>query len=166
MPLDPRKTPIDGTEYEFYLLPVKEQLRLSTRFFKLGLAPIGKLLAAVASQKGKLADIFKTDFDFGAVLGLIADRLDEEEVLQIVESLLTSVRIASKPVTLDGNFQGKLTVLFKVLGEALQENFADFFAELKDLIPVVRTTAMTPDPQTSTGPSGGSSSRKSPQKPK
>ena len=136
---------IDKEKYTFYRLPPRESLKVLTKITKILGGAAGKAVSSATSSKNLLDKI-----DAGSIIGGIADRLDEDEVMQIVDTMLSTVVHTGEgevSKAFDTLFQGRITHLLKVLKVALEVEYQDFFgveSGLKNIITKAKA-AMNPE---------------------
>lgn len=132
---------IDSYIFEFYHLSPKVALRVLARLAKMVGEPIGSVVDVVVKGAGgklSLASIMQIDTSTlppdlikNAVSALV-NRLDEDEILQTVETLLERVMTQGpedkgpRRTLFENDFTGKLPLLFKVIAKSLEVNFGDF----------------------------------------
>ena len=129
---EPLERTIDGEKYTFCQLPAKKSLKLMTRIVRIIGAPIGAALGELPDgDKVSMEVLLDRNFNMGAIVAALCDRLDEDEVEAIVDTLLSQVihegaGEISKQV--DTHFAGRLPHLLKVLAAALSHEYGDFLA--------------------------------------
>lgn len=150
---------IDQEDYQFGLLDPETAMKTWVRFLKMGLGPFGSLLSKVSLKGGKV-DIGDIDFDLSEALQTLALRMDEQEVMDLIHTMLSQVRDKNgAELVFAVQFIGRIGHLLKVVGKAVEVNYADFFGVFGGLIkkmPMATSQGKT----TLTGKSGGSSSQK------
>lgn len=131
---------IDGLKVEVFLLPPKQALKVLTRLSKIVGEPLGLAAGALlGGQKGAETEAVplsarEVQVDvLGKAVAALTDRLDEQVVLDTVETLLGSVHVktaddnGTRPVRMEHDFKGKTLTMLKVVAFALEVNFSDFF---------------------------------------
>lgn len=121
---------IDEEVYTFHQMKPRKSLKVLIKLFKLIGASIGK--AAEGMQNKDVESILDIDIDIGAIMGLLADRLDETETEQIIDLMLEQVAHKGKGEVsnaFDDLFTGRMSHLLKVVGAAMEVEYADFFGE-------------------------------------
>lgn len=119
MALGPKTKTLGGSEFTLGLLPTSVCLDFMTRLAKV----VGPMLMGQASQD--------TDAGGRAVAQLFS-AIQPKELDALVKVLLGTCLIDGKPLfgptggVYDIAFQGNLSLLFQVVGWALQENLGDF----------------------------------------
>jgi len=119
---------IDGEVYTFYQMKPRKSLKVLVKIFKLVGASIGKAAEGMAGKETESI----LDIDIGAIMGLLADRLDETETEQVIDLLLEQVHHKGKgevSKAFDDLFTGRMSHLLKVAGAAMEVEYADFFGE-------------------------------------
>ena len=101
-------------------------LRLWTRLIKL----VGPSLGTAAAAFGEGLD---TEFDasiLGKAVEELTKKLDENDVLDLVQRLLSQTQIDNRKVNFDLDFAGNYMELLKVLLFVLEVNYKSFFSGL------------------------------------
>ena len=139
---------IDGQTYEIWHLPTEPAVKMLVKLTKLIGGPVGKAISGLTSSSGSILDA-NVGFDFiGAAIGMLTNKLDEDEVLGIVKTMLKYVNKKTEKggfieVDLDVDFQGKIMHLLNVVRAALEHNFSDFFvgikSRLKEVLPALKS---------------------------
>jgi len=120
---------IDGETYLFFYLRPRNSVSLLGRISKI----IGPTLgAALPEEDIKISDIMDVDISIGNITRVFFDRLDCNEIQEIIDVLFTQVSHKGKgPLsqdnTYDDLFSGKLKHLAKVVGASLEVQYGDFF---------------------------------------
>ena len=123
------KKTIDGKGYEFYMMPPSKALRILIQLAKRALGPVG---GALDGSGASLVDLMKTKVNLNGLLSRLAENLDEEWAQQLVTGLLEHVRHeGGTQIIFEVEFTGKLMHLFKIVGKALEVNYADFWEGLR-----------------------------------
>jgi len=117
---------IDGHEITVTQYTAREGLAIFTK--------LGKLLSPALNELYKVDDLTKIDTEGAGnilpALSVVLNGLSETEFTPFILRILRSTFIDKKNVTeeiFDMEFAGKYTLLFKVVGFALEVNFKDFF---------------------------------------
>ena len=139
---------IDGSTYEIWHLPTEPAIKMLTKLTKIIGAPVGKAVSGLTSSSGSILDA-NVGFDFiGAAIGMLTNKLDEDEVLGIIKTMLAYVNKKNEKggfvgVSLDVDFQGRIMHLLNVVRAALEHNFSDFFAgiksSLREVLPALKS---------------------------
>lgn len=119
-------TTIEGLEFAVIEFPATEGLRLLTTLTKLLAGPVAAALEAL--PPGGLARLLDQEMNFslvGKAVGALSDRLDEDQVDELVKRLLACTYLDGKEVRpqFDVLFQGRYTTLFKLVWYVLRVNF-------------------------------------------
>jgi hypothetical protein len=128
---EPVEKIIDGEQYTFCQLPAKKSLKLLTRLTRIVGPSLGAALGTSSEGAVGIKAMLDRHLDLGAVVAALCDRLEENEVEAIVDTLLSQVIHAGQGEVsqkFDVLFAGRLPHLFKVLGAALQLEYGDFLA--------------------------------------
>lgn len=139
---------IDGQTYEIWHLPTEQAIKMLTKLTRIVGEPIGKAVSGLKSDNGSILEA-DVDFDFiGEAIGILTNKLDEDEILGIVKTMLAYVNKKNEKsgfvgVSLEIDFQGKIMHLLNVIRAALEHNFSDFFAgikfSLKEVLPALKS---------------------------
>jgi len=134
---------IDGQTYEIWHLPTEQAIKMLTKLTKIVGEPVGKAVSGLKSSSGSILDA-DVDYDFiGAAIGILTNKLDEDEVLGIVKTILKYVnKKTEKGGFIEANlddFQGRIMHLLNVVRASLEHNFSDFFAGIKSRLKEVLT---------------------------
>jgi len=122
---------IDGETYLFFYLRPRISVSLLGRISKI----IGPTLGAALPEKDiKISEIMDMDISIGNITKIFFDRLDCNEIQDLIDVLFTQVSHKGKgPLsqenTYDELFSGKLKHLAKVVGISLEVQYGDFFGE-------------------------------------
>jgi len=119
---------IEGAKYYVSQFPARRALKLQTRLVKL-LAP--SLFATLGSAKSMdILDVDLSDLSIGKAVEMLVNRLDENDLENLVLELLCMTRREGKEITpqhFDMVYAGNFNELFKALFFVLEVNFASFF---------------------------------------
>jgi hypothetical protein len=124
---------IDGHTYEVQELPARLALRTLNRLSRHTLPALARAFGAAKSES--LDDI--DTGELGAALETLFEHLTDDELDGLTETLLKDVSLVDgKPLwaQMDVHFQGRMLALLKLLGFAIEVNFADFFGALRGLV--------------------------------
>lgn len=139
---------IDGQEYFFSQFGPKLSLKILTRLVKIAGEPLAIAISSAQTKDGKIKLDKDIDPDIlGRAARALSERLDEDEVLSLIEQLTSgdAVTCDGKKVDFNSHYDGKLGHLFKVFGAALEVQYGNFFDEFTK-----RATPPTP-PQAQPG---------------
>lgn len=127
------KKSIDGHEYEFSQMGPRQSLKVLVKLSKI----VGKPIAMIAGgEKGvKPTSLMQKDVApelFGAAVGAMVDRLDEDETVDLCVQLTSFPQVLcdGQKVDFNAHYDGKLDLMFKVLAAALEVQYGNFFAGL------------------------------------
>lgn len=130
---------VEGEDYELTHLTPKESIRTLSRILKVIAFPMIRGVemdskAAVKAING-MAD---AEISVQKIADGLKDALDEDAVIQIIESLLKGVRVRKAngfiPANFEVDFHGKLSSLFGVVKEAIMHNYGDMVKKNLPLI--------------------------------
>lgn len=119
------KKTIDGEKYSFGCLPATTSLRVLTKLSKIIANPI-----AGAIGTGTLRENLERELNIPMVVGMLADRMDEDEIIGIIKTLAS--QILHEPTgaiepCFDTYFSGRMGHLLKVIQASLEAEYSDFF---------------------------------------
>lgn len=123
-------------EYQFFMLPAMESVKLFTRIVKL-ISPALSLLSG-----DDKTSVLERKIDIEQVVKALQNSLDENEVEYVINKLFsqticTGVGQLSDRAVVNEHFKGNLSHLFKVVWGALEAQYGDFLAgkpELEKLV--------------------------------
>ncbi len=137
-----RKT-IDGVAFDFFFLSPKVAIKVLARIAKLIGEPLGNVADVVlkggAGGKVSVAGLLNADLGglppdlLSRAVKSLVERLDEGEVIETVDAILEKVHMqgdgdkGTRPLRIETDFGGKIMLMFKVVGAALEVNYGDFF---------------------------------------
>jgi hypothetical protein len=146
---------IDGNEYEFFQLGPRDAIRTVTKLVKVLGPAFTKAAGGTKIPNG--GSILDADVDLAGAMSILSDKLDEDEVIGIIETMFEVTFFKGQKLNFEHpNFQGAPMHLLKVVLESLKANFDDFFVVASGGLSRV-TSDTTPASSTSTLGSGGSS---------
>jgi hypothetical protein len=129
---------IDGDEFKINIFAPSRSLKLLARITKL----IGEPLMMMAGGKGDRSLAAEL---LPKAMRALTERMDEQQILNIIQELLASVTYQNKQITLDIDFHGRLGLLTKVLKEVVEAQYVDFFEAVAGMmgeeVPTPQTTA-------------------------
>lgn len=149
---------IQGRKFEFGQHTATRQLKLLARLNRILLGPLGAL-AGDAETEVKLGDITEGKIDVKEACAMLADKMDEDIVVDTVKQLVEVTTIDGRPIDFDLDFQGEMAMLFEATYWSMEAQYGDFFAALKERVGLL-IKGMKPAKSTSSGPSGDPSSPK------
>lgn len=151
------KRTIDGDEYEFTQFGAKESIRILSRVLKLVGEPMTLAYASFKDDpEGTAKSFFDRDFDkmiLSKAVGAFAERMDDEAVLDLIETLTAKSNVICNGAKIDFNshYEQRLGRMFKVLLAALEVQFGNFLEELPGSVgmaPIRNMRATTQVPTT------------------
>jgi len=127
--IEGKRINVHDKRYELYHMPPKKAIRTLIRLMKL----IGGPAVAGIKEGADKKTVTDAEVDLGKIIEKMMDRLNEADVLNLIEDVLAHVQIERSEgfaaVNLETDFQGKIGSLFVLLKEAIKHNFSDFLAE-------------------------------------
>lgn len=114
---------IDGEEYKLHALSPSQALKIAAKLTKI----IGEPLARMSAADGKEDRVSEV---LPMAVKALTERLDEDQIVSIIEQLLKCVSHSGKPITLNDHFQARLGRLIQLVGEILTYQFSDFFSAI------------------------------------
>ncbi len=127
---EPVKKSIDGKEYIFARLPVKQSLKQLMKIMKIAGPAIGIAVGSKTSG-ASISSIMDKDIDIEAIVKTICDNLDEDAVFEIIDIFMADILFEGQPLIniFDVHFgEHGLIHLGKVIVEATKAEYGDFFA--------------------------------------
>jgi hypothetical protein len=128
---------IEGTEYEFFQLPVLEALSLTKILVKI----VGCIVSNIGSEIKNLASFGDLDLsNIGDAILSLAEKLTDEELKKLITTILKYTTISNGSggfveVQADVHFQGKLDIMYLVVFKGLEVNFGSFLDRIKKVAP-------------------------------
>lgn len=126
------KKNIDGLEYTFYQFPATDGTKVLIRLSKLLGEPLGMLGGDVL--KGGIKGAVGTDAGhaIGKAVKALTDNIDVEETYNLIMMFFKHVQHNGNSLSdiYDVHFQGKYSLVFKILKAALEVQYGNFFGEL------------------------------------
>lgn len=133
--IESKKKEIDGNTWMVSLFSATKGAKILAKIMRLLGGPFGKAIGGLSGGVGLLDA--KIDFSiFGDAIGDLANRLDEDEVVDLIKQLMSSVRCDGKEVApqFDLIFMGRYATMLKVAAYVIQENYKlPFFDYLDNL---------------------------------
>jgi hypothetical protein len=131
MPRELVQRTINGHVYEIGSLDPFKALAIFTKLTKL-LAPSAPQLMALAKTAGANGG---GNLDlFGQVIGAIAERLDEDDVVKTAQTLLSQVLVDGRQLKPAVDFAGDVPTMIEVLAAVVEVEFGGFL-QLLDSLP-------------------------------
>lgn len=116
-----RDITIGDDRYETTLFTTSKSIKILRRLVKV----IGPSMAALFENK----DEFGLD-DTGPItkaVSLLSDNIDKEDVVTLLQDILSNTTKNGKPINFDIDFMGQINTLFKVVVFVVKENYGGFF---------------------------------------
>lgn len=132
---EPSQVTIDGTTYLIGMLTPKKSVPLLMKVFKIIGPSMGSALGNVGKGKKDIKNLLDAKVNLSEVIGLLAERIDEDNVMQIIHTLLSTVtplgeeNSSNLSEKFNSYFIGRHLLLFKILIEAAKVQYGDFFPE-------------------------------------
>ena len=109
---------IQGQQYQIYLIPAGEGLRMAKTLAQTFLPLWGQFMTS--AQEGNL--------DYSELAISLVGELDTFDVETLVRRLLKECTVDGKEVDFDQYFMGNYGELVEIVAFAIQKNFSSFFA--------------------------------------
>ena len=125
---EPVKKSIDGQDYIFGRLPVKQSLKQLMKIMKIAGPAIGA--ATKSSGVSSVSSIMDSDIDLESIMKNLCDHLDEDSVFDIIDIFMKNILFEGKLLSdvFDSHFGDHgLIHLGKVVVEAAKAEYGDFF---------------------------------------
>ena len=145
----PTEKTIDKDKYTFTRMTPSDSLKVLTRLAKLIAAPMGAVVGK--AKAGDTQSILDKEIDFEKALYALADRVNEDDVLDLVKTMMKQVlhhgsgNIAD---AFDAHFMDDdrgLGHMFKVFSAALEVEYGAFFGVSLGGVKDLFKAAITPD---------------------
>jgi len=131
MGLKTRDKKIGDLETSVTELPARRAVRLKTKLIKLLGPSLGKLADGMHEFTEETLDNINVT-TIGDAIEKLADRLNENDYVDLIMEILQHTRIGGREVTeelFDDVFAGRLDVMYKVVMFTLEVNYGSFFGE-------------------------------------
>lgn len=122
-----KKKIIDGDQYEFTQFGAKKSLRILMKLSKIVGKPLA-IAATMAKGPGSILDKEVNPDLIGEAVGALTEKLDEDEVLDLLEELSSrdTVLCNGKKIDFNSHYENRLDHLFKVVAAALEVQYGNF----------------------------------------
>ena len=134
-------------EYIFTQIKPEDAARVAIRLMKIAGLQVGGALGSLQMEPGGFQKDKEIDVDMeilGKSIGVMFQQIEEEETIDTLKKLLSSVLYSGKPITINHpNFQGETLHMFKVITKAGRVNFQDFFDASSGVVDVLKNLAVT-----------------------
>jgi len=119
---------IDGESYIFTMLRPRISTKLLVKIIKI----IGPSVGKAFNKEVKIKNILDINIDIGSAVMTLCERIDEDNVQNIIDTLFTQVQHKGKGIlsniqAYEELFSGRLKHLFNVVKASLEVQYADFF---------------------------------------
>lgn len=118
---------IDEHKYEFYQFGAIQAVKVLTRLLKIIGEPIGMAITGVGKKSKSILDQEIDKDALGKAIRALTERLDDNEVLSLINALMEQVLCDGKRIIFDTHFKGRIGHMFKVVKEAIEAQYSDFF---------------------------------------
>ena len=140
---EPEERTIDGITYKCQVHTGEKCLYFFSRLVLVFTEPVANLIMSVIVGTGKggssITDVLGSDFDIQSLTGALArlsEKLTPDEYVEFVKSFLSGTFEKNQPQAVTSDFSirfgGNILHLHKVLGFAMETNFADFFTAFRN----------------------------------
>lgn len=140
---------IDGEVYTFHQMDPMASVIILTKILKMTGTSLGKAADQVAKSgidnlmDAEVQEVVEK-MDMGSIVASLCERLDENDIRQIIITMLEQVTCKGKGEVskcFNVHFKGRVSHLLKVVKVALEVEYADFFGEGSVLQGFLRQTA-------------------------
>jgi len=135
--VEAKEARIGDNTYRISHLPPKKSIRTLVRIMKTVVSPMMRGLSGSDEKKKSILDV---DIGFDKIADGLAASLDEDTVIDIIESLLEYVELKKSggfaAISLEVDFQGNLSELFEVVKESLILNYGDVLKKNLKLVSI------------------------------
>lgn len=128
---------IDEEVYTFHQMDPMTSVMILTKILRIVGGSIGNATQQMAESDignfmdAEVGDIVKK-VNIGSIVATLCDRLDENDIRQIIITMMEQVHCKGKGEVskcFSVHFKGRVSHLLKVVGAALEVEYADFFGE-------------------------------------
>lgn len=116
---------IGGRDYSFGTLPATNAIKVEVAIARV----IGEPLFKAFTSVGKTDDKKAMKAAAMAAIGLMAARMDADELLSTMKAVFLYVTFDGKRIDIDRDFTGRNKQVWEVFIAALQHNFSDFLPD-------------------------------------
>ena len=117
-----RTTTISEKEYQIYLLPAGEGIKMAKELSSLILPVLG----ALTSGTGEGEDV---SIDFKSIATELITNMEDFDILITIKRLLKDVAVDGQDIEFDTHYMGNYGELIEAVSYALTENFSSFFSQ-------------------------------------
>lgn len=131
MSKEPVRKNIDGTDYIFGRLPVKQSLKQLMKIIKIAGPAIGSAANSSGASKVSVSSIIESDLDIEAIMKNLCASIEEDSVFEIIDIFMENVLFEAQPLSVifEAHFSERgLGHLGKVVMEATKVEYGSFFA--------------------------------------
>ena len=119
--IETRDVLVEGRTYQVTQFSATKGIRMMTRLTKILGEPMGFLFASEKADADQMLPL---------AIRALADKLDEDVVLDTVKQLLEGVRDSNGEIQFETHFAGKMKLLFGLLAKVLEVQYGDFIGGL------------------------------------
>lgn len=123
---------IGGETYTITLFSPTRAVKLATKLSKLVLEPLSVMAGASGNKNNP--DQNKVVELLPQAIRSLTQRLDEDEVLDLIRELMTSVSKNKKQIQFDLEFTGRLGDMVKLVYKIIEVQFEDFIIALGEML--------------------------------
>lgn len=128
MSREPVQKSIDGINYTFCRLPVKQSMKQLIKIMKIAGPALGS--AANSLDSGSIASIMEADLDYESVISNLCDNLDEDSIDTIIDVFMQNTLHGATSLSeiFEPHFgEHGLIHLGKVVAQAAKVEYGNFF---------------------------------------
>lgn len=127
-----KKRTIDGNEYTFYQFPATQGTKVLMRLAKLVGEPLGMLGGGVLKDGIQSAVGANAETAIGKAVKALTENIDVEDTFDLIKTFFDHVQHKGNALSdiYDVHFQGKYSLIVKLLKVAIEVQFGNFFGEL------------------------------------
>lgn len=125
---------IDGEEYKIHVMTPSTSIKLLTRIFKLLGEPFAEMAVGVKAAKNEDEANEQAMKLLPVAVRALVSRMDENEVMGVVQQLTSAVTVDNKQISFERHFQGRLGHLLKLLSACVEVQYGDFLGALAEMM--------------------------------
>lgn len=132
---------VRGSNFKLLLLDTSVGFNTAQEVLKLVLPSLG---AGADGIQESITELISQPRAFSEAAVYLTSQLNNVNVLNIIQTLLSGATVDGEPLDFDKYFRGKYGMLLEVVEKALEENFSDFFnyrdlkANLSGLVSILK----------------------------
>lgn len=125
---------IDDIEYKISVMSPSRSIKLLVKIAKILGEPFASMISSVKSAGNEKEADEKFSQALPKVISALVSRLDEDEVLAVIQQLVSTCECDGKQISFERHFQARLGHLMKVIRVTLEVQYGDFIGALTSLM--------------------------------